>query len=47
VATTLALQAEPIEQVILTEAQKDSFFKQFLVQQGQQMINEMPENAIA
>ncbi|HEY9834081.1 MAG TPA: pentapeptide repeat-containing protein [Stenomitos sp.] len=47
VATTSETQAELIKQVILTEAQKDPFFKQFLVQQGQQLISTMPENAIA
>lgn len=46
VAATLDMQAELIKQIILTEAQKDPFFKQFLVQQSQQIINEMPENAI-
>lgn len=47
VATTSDMQVELIEQVILTEAQNDPFFKQFLVQQGQQMTSAMPENAIA
>lgn len=47
VATTSDMQVELIEQVILTEAQNDPFFKQFLVQQGQQMTSTMPENAIA
>jgi hypothetical protein len=47
VATTLEMQAELIKQVILNEAEKDLFFKQFLAQHSQQMINGMPENAIA
>jgi uncharacterized protein YjbI with pentapeptide repeats len=47
VATTLDMQAELIKQIILNEAQKDLFFKQFIVQHSQQIINGMPENAIA
>jgi hypothetical protein len=47
VATTSDIQAELIQQVILTEAQKDPFFKQFLVQQGQQVAEALPESAIA
>jgi len=47
VATTSDMQAELIQQVILTEAQKDPFFKQFLVQQGQQVAEALPESAIA
>jgi hypothetical protein len=46
VATTLEMQAELIKQVILNEGEKDLFFKQFLAQHSQQMINGMPENAI-
>jgi len=46
VATTSNMQAELIQQVILTEAQKDPFFKQFLVQQGQQVAEALPESAI-
>lgn len=47
VATTLEKQAELIEQVILTEAQKDPIFKQFFIQQGQQIADGMPNGAIA
>jgi hypothetical protein len=47
VARTSDMQAELIQQVILTEAQKDPFFKQFLVQQGQQVAEVLPESAIA
>ncbi|MBD0347219.1 MAG: hypothetical protein ICV63_20830 [Coleofasciculus sp. Co-bin14] len=45
-ATTSDKQAELILQVILAEAQKDPFFKQFLVQQGQQLTTTMPEGAL-
>ncbi|MFB2920965.1 hypothetical protein [Aerosakkonema funiforme] len=47
VATTLEQQAELIEQVILTEAQKDAIFKQFFIQPGQQFADLMPNGAIA
>ncbi|MBW4559837.1 MAG: pentapeptide repeat-containing protein [Mojavia pulchra JT2-VF2] len=47
VATSSNEQIELIKQVILTEARKDKFFKQFFVQQGQQIANAMPESAIA
>ena len=47
VANTSNQQAELIQQVILTEARKDPFFKQFFVQQGQQIADAMPESAIA
>ncbi|MBD2605700.1 pentapeptide repeat-containing protein [Scytonema hofmannii FACHB-248] len=40
-------QAELIRQVILSEAKKDPFFKQFFMQQGQQIADAMPESAIA
>lgn len=46
VATTSAQQTELIEQVIIAEAQKDPFFKQFLLQQGQHITTTMPENVI-
>ncbi|MBD2339802.1 hypothetical protein H6G64_22785 [Calothrix sp. FACHB-156] len=46
VATTSDQQAELIQQVILTEANKDPFFKQFLLQQGQQITTTMPESAM-
>ncbi|OUL34573.1 hypothetical protein BV375_04265 [Nostoc sp. 106C] len=47
VATSVDKQAELIEQLILTEAKKDPFFKQFVVQQGQQIADAMVESAIA
>ncbi|MFE1747451.1 pentapeptide repeat-containing protein [Coleofasciculus sp. H7-2] len=47
VANTANQQAELIQQIILTEARKDPFFKQFFVQQGQQIADAMPESAIA
>jgi len=47
VATTLDKQTELIQQIILTEAQKDPCFRQFLVQQGQQISSAMPQSAIA
>lgn len=47
VATTLEQQIELVQQVILTEAQKDPIFKQFLIQQGQQISSAMPQGAIA
>lgn len=47
VATTSQMQAELVEQILLTEAEKDPIFKQFLVQQGQQITSIMPESAIA
>jgi hypothetical protein len=47
VAVTLRTQTEFIQQILLPEAQKDAVFKQFLLQQGQQIISTMPESAIA
>ncbi|MCW5314505.1 hypothetical protein GTQ43_12005 [Nostoc sp. KVJ3] len=47
VAISTNQQAELIQQVILNEAQKDPFFKQFIVQQGQEIANLIPESAIA
>jgi uncharacterized protein YjbI with pentapeptide repeats len=47
VATTVDRQAELIEQVILDQAKKDPFFNQFLVQQGQQIADAIPESTIA
>jgi len=46
-ATNVAQQAELIEQVILDQANKDPFFKQFFVQQGQQIADAIPESTIA
>jgi uncharacterized protein YjbI with pentapeptide repeats len=47
VATTSDKQAEFIQQVVLKEAEKNSFFKQVLVQQGQQITEAMPESVLA
>ena len=47
VAVTLKTQAEFIQQVLITEAQKDAVFQQFLLQQGQQIVGAMPDSAIA
>lgn len=47
VATTASTQLELIQQLILSEAEKDPTFKQFLVQQGQQIVGAMPNGAIA
>ncbi|MGI2904511.1 pentapeptide repeat-containing protein [Tolypothrix sp. VBCCA 56010] len=47
IATSADEQAELIQQVILSEAKKDPIFKQFIVQQGQQIADNMPESAIA
>ena len=47
VATDVAQQAELIEQVILDQANKDPFFKQFFVQQGQQIADAIPDSTIA
>ncbi|MCD8487586.1 MAG: pentapeptide repeat-containing protein [Desertifilum sp.] len=46
IAPTPLQQAELIEQLILLEAQKDAFFKQIFVQQGQQFAAAMPDSAI-
>ncbi|MEH2279915.1 MAG: pentapeptide repeat-containing protein [Nostoc sp.] len=47
VATTAGTQAELIKQLLLNEAEKDSVFKQLLVLQSQQIIDTLPEGAIA
>ncbi|WP_160111510.1 pentapeptide repeat-containing protein [Tolypothrix sp. NIES-4075] len=47
IATSADEQAELIQQVILNEAKKDPIFKQFIVQQGQQIADNMPESTIA
>jgi hypothetical protein len=47
IATSADEQAELIRQVILSEAKKDPIFKQFIVKQGQQIADNMPESAIA
>jgi uncharacterized protein YjbI with pentapeptide repeats len=47
IATTPEKQAELIQQLILTEAQNNRDFQQLFVQQGQQIIDALPEGAIA
>ncbi|WP_375515581.1 pentapeptide repeat-containing protein [uncultured Nostoc sp.] len=47
IATTVGTQAELIKQLLLNEAEKDSVFKQLLVLQSQQIIDSLPEGAIA
>ncbi|WP_236141582.1 pentapeptide repeat-containing protein [Nostoc sp. CMAA1605] len=47
VATTTATQAELIKQLLLHEAEKDKIFKQLLILQGQQIIDNLAEGTIA
>ena len=47
VATTANEQTELIQFVILEEAQRDPQFKQFLLQQAQQILAALPESSIA
>ncbi|MBD2774144.1 pentapeptide repeat-containing protein [Iningainema tapete] len=47
VATTAETQAELIKQVLLSEAQQDTIFKQFLLQQSQQITHATSEDVIA
>ncbi|MEG4857323.1 pentapeptide repeat-containing protein [Microcoleus sp. K1-B6] len=47
VAATAETQVDLILQVMLAEAEKDPIFKQFLRQQGQQILATIPEGAIA
>jgi uncharacterized protein YjbI with pentapeptide repeats len=47
VATTTSTQLELIQQVIGVEAEKDPGFKQFLIEQAQQVIGAMPKGAVA
>jgi uncharacterized protein YjbI with pentapeptide repeats len=47
VAATVETQIELIQQMILAEAQKDQVLKQFLIQQGQQITEALPESIIA
>jgi uncharacterized protein YjbI with pentapeptide repeats len=47
VATTDSTQLELIQQVIGVEAEKDPGFKQFLIEQAQQVIGAMPKGAVA
>jgi len=47
IATSPDTQVELIQQIILSEAQKDKVFEQFLLQQDQQILDTMDDNAIA
>ncbi|MGI8933923.1 MAG: hypothetical protein ACR2FS_07595 [Phormidesmis sp.] len=47
VATTPEAQQELIQQVLLCEADRDSQFRQFLLQQGQQIVDSLPGESIA
>jgi len=47
VATTTSTQLELIQQVIGVEAEKDPGFKQFLIEQAQQVIGAMPKGEVA
>jgi uncharacterized protein YjbI with pentapeptide repeats len=47
VAATAETQVDLIQQIMLAEAEKDPIFKQFLRQQGQQILATIPEGAIA
>lgn len=47
VATTSTTQRELIQQVLLSEANQDPTFRQFLIEQEQQIINSVPSRDIA
>ncbi|MBW4527749.1 MAG: pentapeptide repeat-containing protein [Phormidium tanganyikae FI6-MK23] len=47
VATTTAAQQELIQQVLISEAEQDPAFMQFLLQQGQEIIDSLPSGGIA
>lgn len=47
VAVDTTQQTELIEQIILAEAQKDTVFKQFILLQGEQISEAMPESSIS
>jgi len=47
VATTKSTQLELIQQIIGVEAEKDPGFKQFLIEQAQQVIGAMPKGEVA
>ncbi len=47
VATTVSTQLELIQQIIGVEAEKDPGFKQFLIEQSQQVIASMPKGEVA
>lgn len=47
VATTPEAQQELIQQVLLSEAERDAQFRRFLLQQGQQIVDSLPNERIA
>jgi uncharacterized protein YjbI with pentapeptide repeats len=47
VATTAATQQELFQQILLSEAEQDPAFRQFLLEQGQQMVGSLPSGEIA
>jgi uncharacterized protein YjbI with pentapeptide repeats len=47
VATTAATQQELIQQILLSEAEQDPAFRQFLLEQGQQIIGSLPSGEMA
>jgi len=47
VATTIETQQELIQQVLLSEANKDPQFKQFLRQEGEQIIGSLPDRSLS
>ena len=47
IAPTQDTQADLIKTVLLEEANKESFFRKFLMEQGQQIVDNLPEGAIS
>lgn len=47
IATTAATQQELIQQILLSEAEQDPTFRQFLLEQGQQIVGSLPSGEIA
>jgi uncharacterized protein YjbI with pentapeptide repeats len=47
VATTAATQQELMQQILLSEAEQDPAFRQFLLEQGQQVMGSLPNGEIA
>ena len=46
IATTAATQQELIQQILLSEAEQDPTFRQFLLEQGQQIMGSLPSGEI-
>lgn len=46
IATTAATQQELIQQILLSEAEQDPTFRQFLLEQGQQIVGSLPSGEI-